>query len=338
MKRKKQWVAKSLKLASTQVVGSFIIFTMVALSIHSMMTPALASEDKVIYGEDNRVSAQAHSSSYLQYLSESVAGMVPQDFLSPKINGNFKYKAEKIGTLGGNKRLCPGQKFADEPTASMCTGFLIAPNLIMTAGHCVEIMGKEAACKDNKWVFDYQYKSGDDFASYEVPKDNVYNCAEVVSSFYKPPLKLDYAIIRLDRDVVGREPVELAKEKTTDKTKLVIMGHPSGLPLKIAEGAEVIDNTDSVRFTASVDSFQGNSGSPVFNAETGAVEGILVSGRADYEIVEHEELGLCRVVSTCTQDSKTCGEKTGEEMVGPAEGVTRVSTIAKLTEIILSGL
>jgi hypothetical protein len=63
-----------------------------------------------------------------------------------------------------------------------------------------------------------------------------------------------------------------------------VIGSPSGLPLKVAGGAQVRGNSHPFFFTANLDTFQGNSGSAVFNAETGMVEGILVRGEEDYQV------------------------------------------------------
>ncbi|OQB98875.1 MAG: hypothetical protein BWX80_03903 [Candidatus Hydrogenedentes bacterium ADurb.Bin101] len=63
-----------------------------------------------------------------------------------------------------------------------------------------------------------------------------------------------------------------------------VIGHPSGLPKKIAFGSEtrVRKNDAQGFFYANLDSYGGNSGSPVFNAEDGFVEGILVRGNTDF--------------------------------------------------------
>ena len=46
-------------------------------------------------------------------------------------------------------------------------------------------------------------------------------------------------------------------------------------------------------FSANLDTYGGNSGSAVFNANTGVVEGILVRGATDY--VSDPSQGGCRV-------------------------------------------
>ena len=62
----------------------------------------------------------------------------------------------------------------------------------------------------------------------------------------------------------------------------MVIGHPSGLPTKISDGAIVRENANKVFFQSTLDTFGGNSGSAVFDAKTGLVEGILVRGERDY--------------------------------------------------------
>lgn len=55
-----------------------------------------------------------------------------------------------------------------------------------------------------------------------------------------------------------------------------------GLPLKIAGFATVRDFSKVGYFVADLDTFGGNSGSPVFSVKTKKIEGILVRGDEDF--------------------------------------------------------
>ncbi len=61
-----------------------------------------------------------------------------------------------------------------------------------------------------------------------------------------------------------------------------MIGHPVGLPTKFAGEAVVRSNQQSAFFVANLDTYGGNSGSPVFNSDTHEVEGILVRGETDF--------------------------------------------------------
>ena len=68
---------------------------------------------------------------------------------------------------------------------------------------------------------------------------------------------------------------------------LTVVGHPAGLPVTISDGAAVQRHRPTF-FSADLDTYQGNSGSPVFNSDrlrSGDlfVEGILVRGESDFE-------------------------------------------------------
>jgi V8-like Glu-specific endopeptidase len=66
--------------------------------------------------------------------------------------------------------------------------------------------------------------------------------------------------------------------------------------MKIAANALVRSNTQAKYFSATTDSYAGNSGSPVFDQATGLVEGIHVRGEAD------------TITSGGCQISKVCAE------------------------------
>jgi hypothetical protein len=83
---------------------------------------------------------------------------------------------------------------------------------------------------------------------------------------------------------VTDRPFAKIKKPTDIKVNdpLVLIGHPSGLPTKIAGGAQVLKVLKN-SFISNVDAFSVNSGSGVFHALTGEYKGILSSGRQDYD-------------------------------------------------------
>ena len=90
----------------------------------------------------------------------------------------------------------------------------------------------------------------------------------------------------------------------------MVIGHPSGLPTKVAEGASV-RSVDTAFFTANLDTYGGNSGSAVFNSLSGEVEGILVRGETDY-VFDNER--SCHSSYHCGDD-----ECSGEDVVKISE-------------------
>jgi hypothetical protein len=134
--------------------------------------------------------------------------------------------------------------------------------------------------------------------------------------------------VELDREVLHREPVELGGGAPQAGTSLVIMGYPLGLPLKVANRAEVLAVEENY-FIANLDSFQGNSGSPVFNQETGEVEGILARGKPDF----YPSNG-CLKLNRCDENGKNCEEE--EDRLRAEEVVSISSLLSDLEEIQLN--
>lgn len=245
-----------------------------------------------IYGSDSRKEFSVVSSSHRK-LADSTAALIPNSFLVRKWN-KFKIDAPTHEESNG---VCKTERYLKQPSASICSGTLIAPDLMLTAAHCYN---SESICKQASWVFGYhENKKG----KYEVKEKEVYRCKEVVYENFDVENGADFAVIKLDRKVKGHSPVAIRKSGSPEvNTKLVLIGNPNGLPTKIADDAWVTEIKENILMT-NVDAYTGNSGSGVFNADTGFLEGVLSHGKEDYE--ENEEL-TCRVSQV--YDMKDGGE------------------------------
>lgn len=86
-------------------------------------------------------------------------------------------------------------------------------------------------------------------------------------------------------------------------TPLVVVGTPSGIPMKVGSGR--VRGGDDLRLFTDLDIFGGNSGSPVFNRETGLIEGIHVcSEPGNYQ---RDDERSCRIPLQCGENRETCG-------------------------------
>lgn len=255
---------------------------------------------KVIYGDDHRVEV-SDGNPIQKKLSLGAATMIPKesivsdsgnsqlvnvsqktlkDWLESMETSKGKHSPKLEEAIKNGMTFCESERFTDQPNAGMCSGFLIAHDLLVTAGHCVEV---EKFCENYQWVFGFQVNPETKKAGLGISKDDVYSCKKVISHSLSTQIGTDYALVQLDRSVKGRSPLEIRVENTIeDLAGLFVIGSPSGLPLKIAGGASVRTNSHPLYFTANLDTFQGNSGSAVFNATTGIVEGILVRGENDF--------------------------------------------------------
>lgn len=286
----------------------------------------------ISYGEDNRVDVE-EVEFLVGDLSLAVAGRLKNSFLKSLDDNNFKkYLVTPKLSSNFGMNVCSDEKFADQITAPDCTGFLVSDQLLVTAGHCMvdtstqidfEIHDKvNNECAQNSWLFDFKTIHGEVELT-SINPDRIYGCKRVV--YAKLDSVNDFAIIELDRKVTARTPLKIRRSgKVEDKAELFVIGHPSGLPMKFTNDAIVMENSNKAYFTANLDTFGGNSGSPVFNTQTMEVEGILVRGRTDYVPSWFDE--KCMRVNQCSQDGKIC--LNGKDSL-QAEEITRISNVLK---------
>ena len=235
-----------------------------------------AARAPVVYDVDDRVEPYESSSASLRALAESaIAGQVSTYDLDQSDPAHVRVTSAT--TLGEAAQLCTGERFADQITAASCSGTLIDNRHILTAGHCIA-SARNCAGTD-AWVLGLRYESPGVLAP--LTSDDVYTCSRVVVRTMDGTV--DYAVIELDRDVVGHTPAAFAGPVAplATGTALTLIGHPDGIPIKIASNGAVISSGPRT-FTASVDAFAGNSGSGVFN-DLGQLVGVLDSGAMDYQ-------------------------------------------------------
>ncbi len=236
------------------------------------LNSAFSTSPDVIYGEDNRIDTIHSQSNLFRNIAKSTAAMISNKAITLKGS-----TAELHGpTLGEKFSLCEDQKFFHQPHVVYCSGFLVADNIIATAGHCMTL---QKNCTDYSWVFDFKIKNSLD-TSVSVSSNDVYKCEEIIQQQLDG--ETDFALVRPNRAVKGYPVVTISKVEAPVGTALVMIGHPSGLPQKIADGAKIISKSE-ISFKANLDAFQINSGSAVFNARTGEIVGILVNGATDYK-------------------------------------------------------
>lgn len=230
----------------------------------------------VVYGEDDRINLYDINDLVWKSYATSTVALVSNYKIDEKddhyyINGN---------KIGEDRNFCADEPFYNEPYSAFCSGSLIAKDIIITAGHC---MRNKTDCDGTSFVFNFAYKNSVNDDPQTVGKDDVYACEEIIHSEVEGFRGSDFAIIKLKREVVGHTPLKVREQGIVgDNADLVVIGHPSGLPTKYADGANVRSNLDDDFFVANLDTYGGNSGSAVFDKNTGLVEGILVRGETDY--------------------------------------------------------
>lgn len=260
---------------------------------------------KGIYGNDDRQD-YFQASEARRKLADSTVSF----FKAASVSADGRLKLENFGE---KLQLCKNEPFREQTVGAFCSGTLVAPDLVMTAGHCIT---DSLDCADAKMVFGYAVKTAGQNPSSVSPSE-VYSCKGIVARVQEK-VGPDYTIIKLDRPVPNHEPLPINRGETVKAgDKLFVVGYPVGLPVKVAGGASVRSVSFLDYFVANLDTYGGNSGSAVFNEATGLIEGILVRGGQDFEVKSSLFGGKCRA-SVRVADG-----------AGRGEDVTSISAVAK---------
>lgn len=185
-------------------------------------------------------------------------------------------------------KMCNGFEFEDQPMMSNCTGTLVGPDLLLTAGHCVKIQN---FCKRFKWVFDYKIDhtqstgvSSFDGVNQIRNSSEIYSCDRVVKKVHsKIPIygiifRPDVALVKLDKVVKNRKIVQVDLDYEPKKDdQIFLLSYPYGLPQKYSEGQIEQKITNSITM-AKIAALGGSSGGPIFSKDTNKIISVLVRG------------------------------------------------------------
>lgn len=269
------------------------VFTATALVAFAFGSINTYADNKVIYGKDDRKDLYEVTNPLYLKLAASTVVLVKTGDITQTSSGVMKVNAQSFQDTMG---VCKKEKFSDQPSGGFCSGTLIAKNIMLTAGHCIT---SASDCAATKFVFGYDVAKKGKFPS-EVPEVDVVGCKSIIYRIQEGE-GADFGLIELDRNITTREPVKLAQRTTTNElskgAQLLMIGHPAGIPTKIDDGAKVRDPSPSGFLVANTDSYGGNSGSGVFNLQTGELEGVLVRGEQDYVYQNG-----CYVSNVCAED------------------------------------
>ncbi|OQC06606.1 MAG: Trypsin [Candidatus Hydrogenedentes bacterium ADurb.Bin101] len=236
------------------------------------------SRPKVIYGNDDRIDVYAETNPDKLTWAASTCALIYTSRLTENTDGSYTLSAPAAYLRYGLPP-CDGEPFGNQPTAPYCSGFMVGPDLIVTAGHCYN----STSFSNTRFVFGFHML---DAATPRLTfaKEQVYRGIEIVSS--QSTGSFDHCVVRVDRPIQapGAQAFKIRRDGSIAPGEFVgVLGHPSGLPLKIAFGNTYVRNSvETGFFVANLDTYGGNSGSPVINAATGLLEGILVRGDTDF--------------------------------------------------------
>ena len=272
----------------------------------------VAVPQPMIYGHDDR-----HDLYQVQAKIQALAGSAPALFYKEDVVIKSGTAYLQNGVYGKDYKLESRERFYSEPDGAFCSGALISPDVVATAGHCVT---SAKDCRDAKFVFGFSLSHPDSNPN-AVPASEVYGCAGLIARKYTDDGQ-DWSLVRLSRPVPNHPPLALDSDaRPRVGEPLFMIGYPSGLPAKVSENARIVSVSTSGYFSADLDDAAGNSGSPVFDARTDLVEGLLVRGEPDF--VKHgfillRPFGLYhRTTARCpdtgfSRDSNCAGEDVTE--------------------------
>ncbi len=194
--------------------------------------------------------------------------------------------------------LCSTERFLTQNSTGSCSFTLIAPNLALTAGHCmtmprctpgsgpnqlntcrledVAASNPGGVCANTIFAFDYQANDSSGSSPLILGSHQFRRCRRAVSlqsiNFFN--VGTDFALVELDRPVCDRPSIPLASATPEAGDPLILMGSSFGLPQKSAPHTFIGEVTGrypwstafpSGIFATSGESFNGNSGGGLFN-------------------------------------------------------------------------
>ena len=245
----------------------------------------LRYQQKAIYVPDNRHEVFEETNPTIQSRTESGVSL----FHDSDVTVMADSSSLKTRTFQEAQNLCSSEPYLTQPVGAFCSGVLVAPDIVATAGHCVN----GATVGRIRFVFGFKMIDAKT-PNLTIKNSEIYPGVRVIDR-RKLSTGPDWALVKLDRPVTNHPVTPLRRSgKIADGQTVYVIGHPSGLPAKIADNGKIRDNSPAAYFVTNLDTYGGNSGSPVFDSDSHMLEGLLVRGEKDFISV-----GPCRVSLIC---------------------------------------
>ena len=229
--------------------------------------------------------------------SQSIGCLVSKKKLNPRRNSH-----EKVFVIASSAILALGaqEPFRYQRILGYGTAFLISPRYAFTAAHC--FLDEETnqldheRIKKTRLVFDFKMLNSNE-DNKEFPKKDVYKIRLVDYHYARPATDgrwADWALIELKREVEGDRPplkTDFSDRLLAIHTPVYMLGHSNGNPMRYIGEAKTTKKVKSKEknldyFECSLSGYKGNSGSPVFEKNSGCVIGIYCTGNLDFDVIE----------------------------------------------------
>lgn len=240
------------------IVVAALVLASCRVEVSTARGEIVVSSSPMVYDKDDRIDVGEIKKSSLVKLKNASAAIIK------------KHNVDNFISISERSNLCEDEKFATENSIGECSSFLVAPNIMMTAGHCIYMWDNtpETFCDNFAFVFDY-YKD-------KTTHDEVYECKSVIYAINDFKNYKDIALVLLDKKVMSRKPLKVSTRLKLG-AQVASVGSPLGAPLKLSKEG-TIQNISERSFEYSLDLFAGNSGSPIFDIEQEAVIGVHTYG------------------------------------------------------------
>jgi len=232
-----------------------------------------------INGEDNRLEYfELSDPAERVAFAEFPVALMPASNVQALTSGD----AAGLASWGQLDELCDDAPFRDQPSAAFCSGVLVDWDLVLTSGHCVDLVPLE----DLRVAFSYYYTAPGTLA---LSSMDAYRVAEVLVSrrdAADADERLDFAWLRLDGAVKApHRPVAVYTQPPGPALgdSIISIGAGGGVPIKLDAGGRVQDTRDGYGdyFVADTDTSEGSSGGGAYAADLGLV-GTLARGAPDF--------------------------------------------------------
>ncbi|MBN20907.1 MAG: hypothetical protein CL678_06410 [Bdellovibrionaceae bacterium] len=232
-----------------------------------------------IFGEDSRIDAFEIQSSFWREKSKAVVAIRKKGVFNRNPHLQSLSIKHALKTLKEEKNLCSGESFEFQYSLSECSGVLVAPDLVLTAGHCV----KDHPCNGKGIEVYTDFEISDPHSSLQkLHRDQSHACIRKIHTEY-PLLNgtnymggQDIALIQISPPIKDRNPVSIDYVGSFEPQASVrAMGFPSGIPLKQSRGFFKGISAPNQMIWTDVDTVKGSSGSPLFKESDGNLIGII---------------------------------------------------------------
>lgn len=195
---------------------------------------------------------------------ESICGSVNDAQHVNNYNGNLGPSVAFVQSNKGSKGAMETTATASQ-SAKYCSGSLIATDLFLTAGHCVD-----SSTVGDFVAFNYERAAG----STQVLTQTHARISAIVEDGLGG---LDYAIVRLEGNPGATFGVSaVASADAAVGAAITIIGHPNAEPKQIEAGTVASRSTNYLRY-GNLDTLGGSSGSGILNS-SGQIVGVHTNG------------------------------------------------------------